>query len=65
MDKPAAVAILLDFAGLKNEGPMIKARYTDRDLYRMAVKKAHPDGGGSATAFQAVREAGRVLGVAS
>ncbi len=36
-----------------------------KDLYRAAVKLAHPDAGGSREDWDHVQEAGRVLGVAS
>lgn len=34
-----------------------------RRVYRRALQKAHPDGGGSVDVLAAVRDAGRILGV--
>lgn len=38
-----ARALLVDLAGLGNEGPMILARYDDDALYKAAAKRWHPD----------------------
>lgn len=56
MTEQTARTIIREWAG-KTEGD-------DRSLYRAALKRAHPDVGGTAEIFAAVREAGRILSVA-
>ena len=41
-----------------------EARLDGRFVYRLAVKKAHPDSGGDAASFRAVQEAAKLLGLA-
>ncbi len=55
-----ASALIADLAGIDTFGGVIP-----RSVYNNALKKAHPDGGGNSDLFAAVRDAGRLLGVAS
>ena len=55
-----ATALIAKLVGVEHLGDVV-----GRATYNIALKKAHPDGGGDADLFAAVRDAGRLLGVSS